>query len=195
VSCSVTARCTPGRVPKGGGDGRSQGGESLTRVKATDCIGPGAPGLSGAALLVPRADRQRVSRRAESHRLAIGTTHALCPGTPPVRPASPQRRSARYAQPWALSFSDSEAHLSAVILSPFAKTPAAVGFLRRGHVADARFWAGTRTKSGIEKRKSAGQGRMPHIRYVGDTTSDNVSTTQLPGPRQPHCEHPKTRLR
>jgi hypothetical protein len=113
VSCSVTARCTPGRVPKGGGDGRSQGGESLTRVKATDCIGPGAPGLSGAALLVPRADRQRVSRRAESHRLAIGTTHALCPGTPPVRPASLQRRSARYAQPWALSFSDSEAHLSA----------------------------------------------------------------------------------
>lgn len=49
-------------------------------------------------------------------------------------------------------------------------------------------------KSGIEKTRAAGQRRTPNIRYVGDTTSDNVSTTQADGCVKLHGRHPKAEL-
>ena len=79
-----------------------------------------------------------------------------------LRPGSLPSRARTTAPPPSLN--------QAVILSPFTRTPAAEGFLCRGHVADARFWARTRTKIGLKKRKATGQGRAPHVRYVGGTT-------------------------
>jgi hypothetical protein len=58
-----------------------------------------------------------------------------------------------------------------VILSPFGGSPGHEGFLRAIHVSHVRFWAGTRTKSGTEKRRAAGQrrakGRPTHPDYDG----------------------------
>ena len=52
-----------------------------------------------------------------------------------------------------------EAPRSAVILSPFGRSPGHEGFLRARHVAHVRFWAGSDNQKRTEKRRAAGQGR------------------------------------
>lgn len=104
-----------------------------------------------------------------------------------------------YARPSRLSPSSRRPRRTAVILSPFGRSPGGRVGLRRGHVTDEGPARGAKPKSGIEKKISAAG-------HVGDTTSVTSWTplkiTHLPRveylintPRQLHRGHPNGDIR